>query len=99
MGKLLITITFIILLAFTEEVFSNHGRRLSGALNVSESWVINTAAEYAVYKGDKFIDLGTADYLANKLGVSVETIRFRSTPAYKKRVTDDALITVRIEDD
>lgn len=27
------------------------------------------AAEYAVYKGDKFIDLGTADYLANKFGV------------------------------
>jgi len=57
------------------------------------------AAEYAVYKGDQFIGLGTADYLANKLGVSVETIRFRSTPTYKKRVTDDALITVRIEDD
>lgn len=38
---------FIILLAFTEEVFSNHGRRLSGALNVSGSWVINI----------KFLDL------------------------------------------
>lgn len=60
---------FIILLAFTEKVFSNHGRRLSGALNVSGSWVIKMAAEYAVYKGDKFIDLGTADYLANKFGV------------------------------
>ncbi|WAX23936.1 methyltransferase [Latilactobacillus phage TMW 1.46 P1] len=47
MGKLLITITFIILLAFTKEVFSNHGRRLSGALNVSESWVIKI----------KFLDL------------------------------------------
>ena len=61
--------------------------------------MIKMAAEYAVYKGDKFIDLGTTDYLANKLGVSVETIRFLSKPAYKKRVTDDALITVRIEDD
>ncbi|WP_180752585.1 DNA cytosine methyltransferase [Latilactobacillus sakei] len=38
---------FIILLAFTEKVFSNHGRRLSGALNVSGSWVINI----------KFLDL------------------------------------------
>ncbi|WP_308292982.1 DNA cytosine methyltransferase, partial [Latilactobacillus sakei] len=40
-------IMFIILLAFTEKVFSNHGRRLSGALNVSGSWVINI----------KFLDL------------------------------------------
>lgn len=63
------------------------------------SWVIKMAVEYAVYKGDKFIDLGTADYLAAKFGVKADTIRFRSTPTYKKRVTDDALITVRIEDD
>ena len=31
-------------------------------------------AEYAVYKGDQFIDLGTADYLANKFGVLRKTI-------------------------
>ena len=76
---------FIILLAFTEKVFSNRGRRLSGALNVSGSWVIKMAAEYAVYKGDQFIDLGTVDYLANKFGVPRKTIWYWTAPAYWRK--------------
>ncbi|WP_172425566.1 hypothetical protein [Latilactobacillus sakei] len=90
---------FIILLALTEKVFSNHGRRLSGALNVSGSWVIKMAAEYAVYKGDKFIDLGTADYLANKFGVPRKTIWYWTAPAYWRKNKGNSLIAIRIEDD
>ena len=43
---------------------------------------------YAIYKGDKFIDLGTKEYLAYKLGVKPYTIYFYTTPTYKKRVKD-----------
>ena len=41
--------------------------------------------EYAIYKGDQFITLGTAEECAKELNVSPETIRFISSNAYKKR--------------
>lgn len=41
--------------------------------------------EYAIYKGDQFITLGTAEVCAKELNVSTETIRFISSNAYKKR--------------
>lgn len=33
-----------------------------------------TETEYALYKGDKFIDLGTITYLANKYHKKKETL-------------------------
>lgn len=56
-------------------------------------------AEYAIYKGDDFIELGTVDYLANKLGVKRDTVKFWSMPSYRKRIKGTALIAIRIEDD
>lgn len=41
--------------------------------------------EYALYKGDEFIDLGTVRELAKKYNVTEEYIRFISSPAHKKR--------------
>ena len=41
--------------------------------------------EYALYKGDKFIDLGTKKKLAKLLGVKISTITFYATPSYRKR--------------
>lgn len=55
-------------------------------------------AIYALYKGDTFIDLGTIDYLANILNVSVRTAKFYKSPVYHKRCKDNALIIIRIED-
>ena len=41
---------------------------------------------YAVYKGDKFIDVGTADELAERLGYfSAKHIAWYSTPSAKAR--------------
>ena len=31
-------------------------------------------SEYAVYRGDQFIDLGTIDYLSEKLGISKKVL-------------------------
>lgn len=42
--------------------------------------------EYAVYKGDQFICIGTMEKCAEFIGVSVNTIRFYLSPAYHKRV-------------
>lgn len=56
---------------------------------------------YALYKGDKFIDLGTKEYLAEKLNVTPETIYYYTTPAYRKRIKDynKRLFVIKIEDD
>ena len=38
--------------------------------------------EYALYRGDEFLDIGTASFLADKFGLSEKTIRWL---AYCKR--------------
>ncbi len=73
--------------------------RLIIARCAAGSWVIKMAAEYAVYKGDKFIDLGTAKYLADKFGVPRKTIWYWTAPAYWKKNKGNSLVAIRIEDD
>lgn len=61
-------------------------------------------SEYALYKGDKFIDLGTKEYLANLLGVQEKTILFYASPtSIKRRQTkikkeSDRYIVIKIEE-
>jgi len=54
---------------------------------------------YALYRGDEFIDLGTADELAKKRGVSKNTIQFLASPIYKKRHnnSDKVIFAYKIE--
>lgn len=40
---------------------------------------------YAIYKGEKFIDVGTRYELAERLGVKPYTIYFYTTNSYKRR--------------
>lgn len=40
---------------------------------------------YAVYDGDSFVDVGTKHELAERLGVTTDTIVFTASPAHKKR--------------
>ncbi|MCM1052489.1 MAG: hypothetical protein NC483_00705 [Ruminococcus sp.] len=57
--------------------------------------------EYALYKGDTFVDMGTADYLAELLNVRRETIKWLASPSARKRrrkgEDSNALICVRID--
>lgn len=59
-----------------------------------------TRYEYALYKGDNFVDVGTADYLANLISVTRETIKWLASPSALKRrrksEDSNALICVRI---
>lgn len=57
--------------------------------------------EYALYKGDKFIDIGTKEYLAELLNVRKETIEFYASPTYLKRSKENAnaYVVVKIEGD
>lgn len=45
------------------------------------------AKEYALYKGDTLLGIGTAAELANQLGVKKGTIKFYGTKTYRKRVS------------
>ena len=54
--------------------------------------------EYALYKGDTFIDLGTKEYLAKLLNVKKDTITFYGSPTYRRRTKDNAYIVIPIKE-
>ena len=54
-------------------------------------------SEYALYKGDEFIAIGTAQELAKLMNVKVETITFWSTPTYHKRIKNHNVATIVIK--
>lgn len=56
---------------------------------------------YGVYKGDKFIAVGTKEDLAEELGVRANTVYFWTTPTYNSRLKENskAYTAVRLEDD
>ena len=41
---------------------------------------------YAMYKGEEMLAMGTIKEIAEQMGVTVATIRFQTSPAYRKRV-------------
>lgn len=49
---------------------------------------------YALYKGDNYITDGTIEELAEYLKVKPSTIRFYTTPTYKKRMNLENAINV-----
>ncbi|MBY5022162.1 hypothetical protein K6V64_09635 [Streptococcus suis] len=44
--------------------------------------------EYALYKGDELLAMGTAKELASQFGVKVSTIHFYKSLAYIKRTSE-----------
>lgn len=43
---------------------------------------------YALYRGERFLAIGTKKELAELLNVKEKTISFYATPAYKKRTNE-----------
>lgn len=41
---------------------------------------------YAMYRGDELLCTGTVYEIAEKMDISVSTVRFYSMPAYRKRI-------------
>ena len=60
------------------------------------------AVEYALYKGDNFLDIGTIKELSKRYDISVKTLRWYSTPCYKNKIKNKknikSYVVVRIED-
>lgn len=61
------------------------------------------AVEYALYKGDNFLDIGTIKELSKRYDISVKTLRWYSTPCYKNKIKNKknikSYVVVRIEDE
>jgi hypothetical protein len=57
---------------------------------------------YALYKGDRFIDLGTIKELSERLGITTATLWFYTSKAYEKRSeqkkSDNLKILIKIEE-
>lgn len=63
--------------------------------------MIRRKCEYALYKGEELLGIGTAEELAEQLGVAPKTIHFYASPAYHKRTTERArrLVLLGIADE
>lgn len=44
--------------------------------------------EYALYKGDELLGIGTLQELSKQFGVKVKSLLFYQTPAYRKRTSE-----------
>ena len=53
--------------------------------------------EYALYKGDKFIDLGTIAYLANKYHKTEKLIKYLTLPSVHKKSRGNMLLVYKIK--
>ena len=56
-----------------------------------------TETEYAMYKGDKFIDLGTIDYLAKKYHRTEKSIKYLALPSVHKKSHGNMLLVYKIK--
>lgn len=45
--------------------------------------------EYALYKGDELLAMGTKSEIAKQLGISVRSVDHYGTPAYAKRTSEE----------
>lgn len=45
--------------------------------------------EYALYKGDELLAMGTKREIAEQLGISVDSVTCYGTPSYAKRTSEN----------
>ena len=55
--------------------------------------------EYALYRGDKLLAIGTAKEIAKELGITERVVRHYSSPAYIKRTSERARRLIKIGDE
>lgn len=55
--------------------------------------------EYALYKGDELIAIGTIKELAKMQGVKEETIRYYTSKVYRKRTTEEGYRVIKLEEE
>lgn len=53
--------------------------------------------EYALYKGDEFLTIGTKKELAEYLKVKIETISFYASKVYLRRTNGNGYVVVKLD--
>lgn len=56
-------------------------------------------AEYALYRGDEFIIVGTIKEIAKKQHVKESTIRYYASPCYRKKTKGKGYILIKVDED
>lgn len=57
-------------------------------------------AEYALYKGEDILAIGTLDEISEKMNVKRDTITFYMSPTYRKRGTGkNRRVLIKLEDE
>lgn len=54
--------------------------------------------DYAVYKGDEFLFMGTIKEIATHFNVKKETVYFWTSPTQKKRAKSRMKIAIKVEE-
>ena len=54
------------------------------------------AKEYALYKGEELIAMGTKREIAERLGVSASTVGYYGTPVYARRTSENGRRLVKL---
>lgn len=44
--------------------------------------------EYALYKGNELLDMGTLEYLSKKFNIKKKSLLFYQSPSYKRRTSE-----------
>ena len=44
--------------------------------------------EYALYKGEEILAIGTLQKIAKQMNIKVDTVKYYQTPVYKKRLAN-----------
>lgn len=57
------------------------------------------AKEYAIYKGDEFIAIGTIKELAEKTGYAESTLRYCTHPASRRHNKGSRLVVFAVDDE
>lgn len=91
-------------LGVTISTISNHKRGIYKSSHLYEFIEIPDETEFALYRGDNFIDIGTRQELMETYGISPRYWTFYSSPsakarAEKRKYNSDGVVIERIEDD
>ena len=54
------------------------------------------AKEFALYKGDELLAMGTKREIAEQLGVSASTVGYYGTPVYARRTSENGRRLVKL---
>lgn len=52
--------------------------------------------EYALYKGDELLAMGTKREIAEQLGISVDTVTLYGTPSHARRISENGRRLIKL---